>query len=499
MALTTRLDIRQTQSLVMTPQLQQAIKLLQLSNVEVSEYVEREIEQNPLIERDEPDGAEAAPVETGTWEGPPEPQLLDTVDPNNRNERGGEAPLDTDFENLWSDEGSGFDPGVARWGGGGGHGDFDEGGGDLENTLTRQATLRDHLFDQLNVDFVDPVDRLIGANFVDMIDESGYLAEEHPAQVAEAMGCSLEKALAVLDRLQCFDPPGIFARNLKECLALQLKERNRLDPAMAALLDNLDALARRDASTLLRLCGVSSEDLTDMVAEIRALNPKPGLIFDSSVAQPVIPDVLMRPQPGGGWLVELNQETLPRVLINQRYYATVSGQAKNKAVKEFLAERLQSANWLVKALHQRANTILRVSSEIVAQQDGFFRHGVSGLRPLVLRDIANAISMHESTVSRVTTNKYIATPRGLFELKYFFTTAIASSGGGEAYSAEAIRHRIRGLIDHELVDGVLSDDGIVDILRRDGVDIARRTVAKYREALGIPSSVQRRREKSVGL
>jgi RNA polymerase sigma-54 factor len=268
---------------------------------------------------------------------------------------------------------------------------------------------------------------------------------------------------------------------------------------MRALLDNLPLLAAHDGASLMRLCGVDAADLADMIAEIKSLDPKPGLALDPATAQIVVPDIIMRPQPHGTWLVELNSETLPRVLVNNRYYATVSRGTTRKADKEYLAERLQSANWLVKSLHQRAITILRVASEIVTQQSAFFQHGVQFLRPLILRDIAAAINMHESTVSRVTTNKFMMTPRGIYELKYFFTASIQASSGGDAHSAEAVRFRIKALIDAEAGSAVLSDERIVDILSKDGVDIARRTVAKYRESLRIPSSVQRRREKTMGL
>ena len=284
---------------------------------------------------------------------------------------------------------------------------------------------------------------------------------------------------------------------LRCCLGLQLRDRDRLDPCMAKLLDNLQLLANRDVNALMRVCGVDAEDLAQMVAEIKALNPKPGLGFEPAMVQAVIPDILMRPQSGGGWLIELNNDTLPRVLVNTRYYAKVSRSVASKDARDYLSEQFQSANWLVKSLHQRANTILRVATEIVRQQEAFFIHGVSHLRPLILRDIAEAISMHESTVSRVTTNKYMSTPRGLFELKYFFTSAIPSAHGGDTHSAEAVRFRIKALIDKENINEILSDDRIVEILREGGIDIARRTVAKYREAMRIPSSVMRRREKSM--
>jgi RNA polymerase sigma-54 factor len=281
-------------------------------------------------------------------------------------------------------------------------------------------------------------------------------------------------------------------------LTLQLKDKNRFDPAMQSLIEHLDMLARRELTALMRICGVDAEDLTEMIAEIRALDPKPALAFDHALAQPITPDVLMRPAPGGGWIVELNSDTLPRVLVNTRYYTKVVTSARNKEEKSYLSERFQSANWLVKSLHQRATTILKVASELVRQQEAFFQKGIQHLRPLVLRDIATAISMHESTVSRVTANKYMATPRGIYELKYFFTQAIAGSDGGESHSAESVRYRIKSLIEAEAPQDILSDDRIVDILKADGVDIARRTVAKYREAMHIASSVQRRREKTMG-
>jgi len=289
----------------------------------------------------------------------------------------------------------------------------------------------------------------------------------------------------------------VCARNLTECVALQLRERDRFDPAMQALVAHLDLVAKRDLAALRRTCGVDEEDLTEMIAEIRRLNPKPGLAFGSTLVQPIVPDVFVRAGADGGWTVELNSDSLPKVLVNQRYYAEIAGTARSAAEKTYLADCLQTASWLIRALDQRARTILKVATEIVRQQDGFFVHGVQHLRPLNLKTVADAIGMHESTVSRVTANKYMATNRGIFELKYFFTSAIAAADGGEAHSAEAVRHRIKQLIDAERPDAVLSDDTIVDRLRAAGIDIARRTVAKYREAMRIPSSVQRRRDKQV--
>ena len=366
----------------------------------------------------------------------------------------------------------------------------------IEQSATRPRSLREHLLEQIGADLADQVDRVVAVHLLELLDEAGYLRGDL-GDVAARLGCSRERVERVLRQLQQFDPPGVFARDLGECLALQLHDRDRLDPAMQRLIENLPLLAARNGVALMRLCGVDAEDLAGMIAEIKALDPRPGLKFDPPLAQPVIPDILMRAHPEGDWLVELNAETLPRVLVNNRYYARISKAARSKTERDYLAERLHAANWLVKSLHQRATTILKVAAEIVRQQDAFFRRGVQSLRPLILRDIADAIGMHESTVSRVTTGKYIATPRGLFELKYFFTSAIAASRGGDAHSAEAVRFRIRGLIEGEPSHATLSDERIVELLQAEGVDIARRTVAKYREAMRIPSSVQRRREKTL--
>jgi RNA polymerase sigma-54 factor len=475
MVLAQRLDLRQTQALVMTPQLQQAIKLLQFSNLELTQFIESELETNPLLDRDD------APEEAA-----------ETPDPAEE--------MDTDGENLAAagSEGDGrldFGGDPAAWQSAKPRlGPSEELPG-LDQTLSRPKTLREHLFDQLAVDIADSAERVIGAELVEMVDEAGYIAGDL-AELAPRLGCPAAQVEAVLARLQQFDPPGICARNLKECLALQLKDRDRLDPAMQALLDHLPLLANRDAASLMRVCGVDAEDLAEMVAEIKALDPKPGLAFDTALATPVVPEVLLRALPDGNWAVELNADTLPRVLVNRRYYAEFSGKSRGKGERDYIAERLQQANWLVKALDQRATTILKVAREIVRQQEGFFRLGVQHLKPLVLRDIATEIGMHESTVSRVTANKYIASPRGIFELKYFFTASVASATGGDALSAEAVRFRIKALIETEH-GAALSDDRLVELLRRDGVAIARRTVAKYREALHIPSSVQRRREQSL--
>ena len=503
MVLSPKLTLRQSTSLVMTPQLQQAIKLLQLSNIELAAYVEQELEQNPLLEREDAGDDEIARDTSGDelaagndGDGPDSADM--SVSEHQPSES--EAPLDADFDNVFSNDtvsdSVGNADAFADWGkpAAGGSG-YDEDDYNLEQVLSNEISLRDHLLAQINIAIDDPADRLIALHLIDMLDESGYLVG-NLADVAELLGCDLTRVTKVLETLQRLDPAGVFARSLAECLGLQLREKNRLDPAMQIFLDNLDLLGKRDLAGLRKICGLDGEDILQMIEEIKALNPKPGLEFERHISQPITPDVLVKPQPKGGWQIELNADTLPRVLVNQTYYAKIVQGKTSKQDRDYLAERLQTANWLVRSLHQRATTILKVATEIVRRQEAFFLHGVQHLRPLTLRDVAEVIAMHESTVSRVTTNKYMATPRGIYELKYFFTSSIASSEGGAAHSAEAVRSRIKEMIDHEKPDNVLSDDRIVEILNEQGIDIARRTVAKYREALKIPSSVQRRRGKN---
>lgn len=516
MALSQRLEFRQTQALVMTPQLMQAIKLLQLSSLDLAAYVEAELEKNPLLERAndddeapagavEPDGSASESAEGGEGgEGGEEAATAsDWIGQDMETSRSSmEEGLGTELENVFPDDGGEKSaqpemppPAYSEWSGAGTRGSEDS-AYNLEAFVTAEITLSAHLAEQMALAISDPAGRMIGQYLIDMVDEAGYLTGDLDA-VADKLGAPRADVEAVLAILQTLDPPGVCARNLTECLAIQLKDRDRFDPAMRMLVEHLDLLAKRDLAALRRLCGVNEEDLADMIAEIRHLNPKPGLAFGSTLVQPIVPDVYVRAASNGTWQVELNSDTLPKVLISQRYFTQVSKTTRSDKDKTYLADCLQTATWLVRALDQRAKTILKVSSEIVRQQDAFFAKGVQHLRPLNLKTVADAIGMHESTVSRVTANKYMATSRGIFELKYFFTSSIASADGGEAHSAEAVRHRIRQLIDAEPAADVLSDDTIVDRLREAGIDIARRTVAKYREAMRIPSSVQRRREKQA--
>ncbi len=441
----------------MTPQLTEAIRLLGLSRLELGEYVAEEVRNNPLLEYDETTARDG----TGT----------SRADPDHEQARARDGPpLPVDSRSRAH--------GVER------------------EPAAHDACLRDHLYRQLGMEFADPVERLIGAHLIEMLDDSGYLADD-PCGVARALGCSQTAVSLVLEKLQAFDPAGVFAGSLAECLALQLREKGLLDLPMQTLLANLDLLARRDFARLQRCCGVSGERLRDMVREIRSLDPKPGSRFECGPVQPLVPDVLMHEGPGGTWHLELNPDTMPRVLVNTGMLTPVVNGSLSRQDRLWLNECRQSANWLVRALQQRATTILRVAHEIVRRQHGFLEFGVQYLRPLVLNDIAEALDLHESTISRVTGNKSIATPRGVFELKYFFTSSVGSLTGEPAYSSEAVRDRIRRLIDAEPPDAVLSDDRLVRILRKQGIDIARRTVAKYREALRIPSSIERRRNKTM--
>ena len=498
MAIGPRLELRQGQGLVITPQLQQAIKLLQLSNVELEAFVETELEKNPLLSRadgeDEPGGEAAEPAA-------PEKSDYDEA-------RAAEADMDVRHDDLYADaspgdratgdageaaQDAGAAGGAIDWPKAGSGGSFDTDGEGFEDRLVSEKTLADHLHDQLAVAGLSGPERAVASVLIDSVDEGGYLRADL-VEIAERLGCDMDLIEQVLVCLHGFEPTGVFARDVAECLMLQLKERNRYDPAMAALLANLELLARRDLSALKAACGVDDEDLREMIAELKALTPRPGACFGGEPMAPITPDVFVREGAGGLWHVELNGDTLPRLLVDQRYHARIAGGALSDQDKVFVSDCLAQANWLIRSLDQRAKTVLKVSSEIVRQQDAFLAYGIEHLRPLNLKTVADAIGMHESTVSRVTSNKYLATPRGLFELKFFFTASIASSSGGEAHSAEAVRHKIKWMIEAEAKpEAVLSDDAIVEILKEAGVDIARRTVAKYREAMRIPSSVERRR------
>jgi RNA polymerase sigma-54 factor len=509
MALGPRLDLRQSQSLVMTPQLQQAIRLLALSNIELEAHIAGELERNPLLEV--VSGGEGAQENQSTADSDgvdPQPAAVSQVeaasDAMMREDSGSvESPLD--IESSYEDRGDGDAlAGGARGEGLSGAGGVSdsissgvgsgEDGPDFDSFASHDIGLHEHLMDQARVR-LSGIELLIAGQLIGQIDDAGYL-EADLLRLAYALQVAVADVEAVLEVIQGFDPIGVGARSLSECLALQAKEADRYDPAMAALIANLDLLAKGALPQLRRICGVDEEDLADMIRELRGYDPKPGLRFATSATHTVIPDIFVTAQ-GKGWGIEVNAATLPRVLINRVYYTELSGGVQDKESKAWLSDCLASANWLIKALDQRQKTIVKVATEIVRQQEDFFRYGVAHLKPMTLRSVAEAIEMHESTVSRVTSNKYLSCPRGLYELKYFFSSGIASADGGEAVSAEAVKSRIKALIGAEDTRKILSDDTLVDMLRGEGFDIARRTVAKYREAIGIGSSVQRRRQKAL--
>jgi RNA polymerase sigma-54 factor len=503
MALAPRLDLRQSQSLVMTPQLQQAIKLLALSNLEIEAFVAGELEKNPLLEAGGSDDftPSADGIDREVEAHDVSAEVGDSDQLIGQGLGGADAPLDVDFgaetfiDNGPADRMAGPERGLGTGSGGmeplsGSSGEAP----DFDSFANPEQGLQEHLMDQARNSLSD-MDLTIATQLIGQIDEAGYL-EANLLETAHALGVPLYEVEHVLDVIRSFDPTGVGARSLSECLMLQAMEADRYDPCMAKLLANLDLLARGALPQLRRICGVDEEDMADMIRELRGYDPKPGLRFSHDSAAPVTPDLFVRPTRDG-WAIEVNNATLPRLLVNRSYYVELSSGPQDKASKAWLADCLASANWLVKALDQRQKTIIKVASEIVRCQEDFFRKGVEHLKPLTLKAVAEAIQMHESTVSRVTSNKYLACPRGLYELKYFFTSGVAAAGGEGAVSAEAVKSHIKALIAAETADAILSDDTLVDLLRAKGMDIARRTVAKYREAMGIGSSVQRRRQKAL--
>jgi RNA polymerase sigma-54 factor len=503
MSLSPRLDLRQSQSLVMTPQLQQAIKLLTLSSVEIEAYIQDAVEKNPLLEAVAADGpAEmAAPqnAEPGMDLTPPTAEISsDAMVDNGAATADGALDIDYNNENFHqdgpSDRGDDKSSGAGASGGQTGSSDhYSVDGPDFDRFAAPGLSLRDHLMVQAGSS-LSGRDYILVQLLIENIENTGYLGTDLLA-IAHRAGASITEMENALECLQRFDPTGVGARDLSECIALQAKEADRYDPAMARLIDNLDLVARGGFDQLKRLCRVDDEDLRDMLTELRSYNPKPGCDFETGSAQAVIPDAFLIEQ-GAGWTIELNSANLPRLLVNRNYAATLGVDGADKATREWLNDALAQAHWLIKAMDQRQRTIIKVLTEIVKQQDGFFRKGVAHLRPMTLRQVAEAIEMHESTVSRVSSNKYLSCGRGLFELKYFFTSGVASEDG-EGASAGAVKSHIKRLIDGEGTK-ILSDDKLVDLLKEQGFDLARRTVAKYREAIGIGSSVQRRRTKKMG-
>lgn len=493
MSLTPRLDLRQSQTLTMTPRLQQAIRLLQMSALELESAVAEELEKNPFLERegDQNESSPAEPAEFSEFEGREElPSLFDSSGQEEGPPDTNDVPTEDSFYEQAAESETDFsmDFPADPWSGAGAKGEADDGVSAVDLCSSRPLSLYESLERQINMAFHNLHDRNLALSLIEKLDENGYLS-------AEACTPEVEKILPVLQGLA---PTGIFARSLSECLALQLKELDRCDPAMAVMLDHLELIARKEYKKLSKLCGVDEEDIADMITEIKRLNPRPASVLTQDAPSILIPDVLLKQDKLGRFVVELNQAALPRVLINHAYISEISRAGKNdKAANKFVSEHLSSANFLIKALNQRAETILKVATEIVERQKDFFLYGEKALKPMVLRDIAEAIGMHESSVSRVTAGKYIACRRGIFELKYFFSQGLESRSGEDSVSAQAVKRRIKELIDAEKRENILSDEALVFLLKQENIDIARRTVAKYREAMGIPTSAQRKRDKRL--
>lgn len=486
MALGPRLDLRQSQSLVMTPQLQQAIKLLALSNLEIEAFIGDALEANPLLEAGDVSqerASEDAPEDLA--------RIAADGEPASDSGAGDDSALDIDAAALDRDR----DTGDGEWGAAGGGGSGEDLPG-IDERGTGALSLADHLLAQIGGVTQDPQTLLIAQYLIGLLDEAGYLHDQ-PREIAATLGANpadVERALALV---QSLEPTGVGARTLSECLALQAREADRYDPCMARLIDNLELVARGEFARLKRMCDVDDEDFADMLSELRQYDPKPGLAFGGAPEAAVVPDVLIRPDGADGWQIQLNEATLPKLVVNRTYLVELRAGGADKATRGWLNEKLTDANWLIKALDQRRRTILKVAAQIVKFQEGFFRKGVSELRPLTLRQIAEEIDMHESTVSRVTSNKFLHCERGTFELKYFFTSGVGGGEDSEGASAETVKARIKALTDAEDPQKILSDDKLVDLLKAEGFDLARRTVAKYREAMGIGSSVQRRRQKKI--
>lgn len=497
-----KLELKVAQSLVLTPQLQQAIKLLQMNANDIETWIEEQIEENPFLEKDENgeqfltdrDGrhinTEIQENEDNQGKEGEEKDSLDML----REEHADQESLDISYENV-------FDQSTQPlW-------NKSHQSGTLTNDIEDEAerSLSKHLQIQLGLEVQDEIERAIGAFLIDSLDENGFLPLSI-AEVAKQLGSSRKKVNAVLLKLKQFDPPGLFANCLSECLRLQLLDRQLLTPELDILLSDINLLAGGESETLRKRCQLNEKNFEEAIKIIRTLNPRPTSSFDHRPIQTIVPDLLMRENRDEVeencdiWRVELNNDTLPHVLVNRDYHAEIATNVSlrgDSQAQEFLKERWQTANWLTKALDQRAQTILKVAAEIVKRQRGFFRYGIAKLTPLVLRDIAGTIGMHESTVSRVVNGKYIQTPRGMFELRYFFTKAIPNSIMRTSLSAKAVRHRIRQIIKEETPDATLSDDKIVEKLMEEGIEIARRTVTKYREAMRIGSSVDRRRQQAL--
>ncbi|MGS5304517.1 RNA polymerase factor sigma-54 [Escherichia coli] len=470
------LQLRLSQQLAMTPQLQQAIRLLQLSTLELQQELQQALESNPLLEQidthEEIDTRETQDSET-----------LDTADALEQKEMPEELPLDASWDTIYT---AGTPSGTS--------GDYIDDELPVYQGETTQ-TLQDYLMWQVELTPFSDTDRAIATSIVDAVDDTGYLTV--PLEdILESMGdeeIDIDEVEAVLKRIQRFDPVGVAAKALRDCLLIQLSQFDKTTPwleeARLIISDHLDLLANHDFRTLMRVTRLKEDVLKEAVNLIQSLDPRPGQSIQTGEPEYVIPDVLVR-KHNGHWTVELNSDSIPRLQINQ-HYASMCNNARNDGDSQFIRSNLQDAKWLIKSLESRNDTLLRVSRCIVEQQQAFFEQGEEYMKPMVLADIAQAVEMHESTISRVTTQKYLHSPRGIFELKYFFSSHVNTEGGGEA-SSTAIRALVKKLIAAENPAKPLSDSKLTSLLSEQGIMVARRTVAKYRESLSIPPSNQRK-------
>ncbi|EFI9140221.1 RNA polymerase factor sigma-54 [Escherichia coli] len=470
------LQLRLSQQLAMTPQLQQAIRLLQLSTLELQQELRQALESNPLLEQidthEEIDTRETQDSET-----------LDTADALEQKEMPEELPLDASWDTIYT---AGTPSGTS--------GDYIDDELPVYQGETTQ-TLQDYLMWQVELTPFSDTDRAIATSIVDAVDDTGYLTV--PLEdILESMGdeeIDIDEVEAVLKRIQRFDPVGVAAKDLRDCLLIQLSQFDKTTPwleeARLIISDHLDLLANHDFRTLMRVTRLKEDVLKEAVNLIQSLDPRPGQSIQTGEPEYVIPDVLVR-KHNGHWTVELNSDSIPRLQINQ-HYASMCNNARNDGDSQFIRSNLQDAKWLIKSLESRNDTLLRVSRCIVEQQQAFFEQGEEYMKPMVLADIAQAVEMHESTISRVTTQKYLHSPRGIFELKYFFSSHVNTEGGGEA-SSTAIRALVKKLIAAENPAKPLSDSKLTSLLSEQGIMVARRTVAKYRESLSIPPSNQRK-------
>ena len=476
MQISQNLKLKQSQSLVMTPQLQQAIKLLQLTNLELTDLVEKELEENPFLENQSSEEEKTVSDDE---------DITKNIDDSfNNGDSISDEPYNHDYENRWDND--------TNVGNSKNHSeDYNDPGTIIERTQSDKISLKTILFNQAQLEFNDSEEKEMAEILIDYIDPSG-LFKEDIMEISSFSGFPLERIENVLRRMQTFEPSGVFARNLKECLIIQLKNIDSHNKTNQIIVDNLELLGNGNLKGLQKITGLSDENLKTEIKLIRSLNPKPGTIYDEGGHNIAQPDVIVT-KDKDEWNVELNNSTLPKVCVNDSYVKEIEKLECKDSDKKYINESLNSARWLIKAIEQRNITTLKISSEIISQQKDFFEKGKKFLKPMILKDVAKKINMHESTVSRVTSEKLMMTPIGIFEMKIFFSASINSINSGESHSAESVRESLRKIISDEPCESPLSDEMLVSRLKGEGINLARRTVAKYRELLNIPASSVRRK------